>query len=119
MIDPPYIYRAEVLSVYDGDTLLLDIDLGFGVWLHNQTIRLFGLNAPELRGPERPQGIAAREALKQKLPVGSVVQIQTEKDKKGKYGRWLGTIWVPHVETETENINAWMVTHGYAQITKY
>ena len=52
----PYIYKAEVVSVYDGDTITVDIDLGFNVVLRKQKIRLGGINTPEIRGEEREEG---------------------------------------------------------------
>ena len=58
-----YKYKGLVKSVYDGDTIKVDIDLGFGVWLHNQTIRLFGINSPEIKGEFRSLGISSRDKL--------------------------------------------------------
>jgi micrococcal nuclease len=48
-----YTYKAKVLSVYDGDSLRLDIDLGFKVVMQNQRVRLLGIDTPEVRGEER------------------------------------------------------------------
>lgn len=93
MVTPPYIYRARIVSVYDGDTVTVDIDVGFGVWLHKQKLRLFGINAPEVRGEEREAGIESRDALRAMLPVGRSVVIATKRDKKGKYGRWLAEVY--------------------------
>ena len=56
-----YEYRAGNFSVVDGDTVRCDIDLGFGVWLRDQILRLHGINAPEIRGGERPEGLASKE----------------------------------------------------------
>ena len=50
-----YYYRARVKSVYDGDTCTVDIDLGLRVWLKGEKLRLYGINASELRGSERPK----------------------------------------------------------------
>lgn len=50
-----YTYRALVKSIYDGDTLRADIDLGFGVILADQSLRLLGIDTPEIKGVERPQ----------------------------------------------------------------
>ena len=49
-----YTYKARCVSVYDGDSITLDIDLGFNHWMLNQKIRLLGIDTPEIRGPERP-----------------------------------------------------------------
>ena len=104
-----YEYQATVTKVYDGDTITVDFDLGFGILIRKQKIRLLGVNTPEVRGPEKPQGIISRNALRQRI-LGKVVTIKTFKDKKGKYGRWLGEVFV-----EDENINQWLITEGYAK----
>jgi len=104
-----YEYKATVTKVYDGDTITVDFDLGFGIVLKKQKIRLLGINTPEVRGSEKPQGIISRDALRQRI-LGKVVTIKTSKDKKGKYGRWLGEVFV-----EDENINQWLLSEGYAK----
>lgn len=48
--EPAYLYRAVVVRVVDGDTINVDIDLGFYVWIKKQRIRLFGIDTPEVRG---------------------------------------------------------------------
>ena len=103
-----YEYKATVTKVYDGDTITVDFDLGFGIVLKKQKIRLLGINTPEVRGPERADGILSRNALRQRILDKQVI-IRTSKDKKGKYGRWLGEVYV-----EDENINQWLITEGYA-----
>ena len=104
-----YEYKATVTKVYDGDTITVDFDLGFGILIRKQKIRLVGINTPEVRGPEKPQGIISRNALRQRI-LGKVVTIKTFKDKKGKYGRWLGEVFM-----EEENINQWLISEGYAK----
>jgi micrococcal nuclease len=104
-----YEYKAMITKVYDGDTITADIDLGFGIVTKKQKIRLLGINTPEVRGSEKPQGIISRDALRQRI-LGKEVIIKTSKDKKGKYGRWLGEVFV-----EDENINQWLITEGYAK----
>lgn len=93
IITPPYIYRAQVVSVYDGDTITVNIDLGFGVWLYKQKIRLYGINTPEVRGEEREEGLVSRDALRAMLPTGKDIVLETKRDKKGKYGRWLAEVY--------------------------
>ena len=94
-----YEYKATVTKVYDGDTITVDFDLGFGILIRKQKIRLLGVNTPEVRGAEKPEGIISRDALRQRI-LGKVVTVRTSKDKKGKYGRWLGEVFM-----EEENIN--------------
>jgi micrococcal nuclease len=86
-------YRAHVTSVYDGDTITVDIDLGFGIVMHKQKIRLFGINTPEVRGAEKVEGKKVRDFVRE-IILAKDIEIQTIKsEKKGKYGRWLGTIY--------------------------
>ena len=103
-----YTYRANVTSVYDGDTLTVDIDLGFSVVLRKQTVRLVRINTPELRGSTQERGLAARDALRERV-LGKSVILKTIKDSREKYGRWLGEVWV-----EGQCINDWMLSEGLA-----
>ena len=107
-----YHYKAKVVSVYDGDTCRVDIDLGLNVWVKNEPIRLYRIDAPEIRGDERQKGLLARDFLRQ-LILGKEIFLQTIKDKKGKYGRYLGEIWL-RVDGEYKNINDLMVEKGHA-----
>ena len=65
--DALYYYRAETTDVYDGDTVTVNIDLGFSTWLHDQKLRLFGINAPEVKSNEKDRGIKSRDFLRAKL----------------------------------------------------
>lgn len=103
-----YTYRASVISVYDGDTLTVDIDLGFSVIMRHQTVRLARINAPELRGATAEQGLKSRDALRDKV-LGKSVVLKTFKDSREKYGRWLGEVWVDGV-----CINDWLLEVGLA-----
>ena len=105
-----YEYKAFVRKVYDGDTVTVDIDLGFDVVLKNQKIRLVRINAPEVRGKERPEGLKSRDALRAKIG-NRWIKIKTQKDKKGKYGRWLGEIWL-----EDLCVNDWLISEGLASV---
>lgn len=109
-----YYYRAKVVSVYDGDTIHVDIDLGLNTWIRNEKIRLARIDAPELRGPERPQGLAARDFLRQ-LILNQNVVIQTIKDRKGKFGRYLAEVWLEQ-NGQWVNVNDLMIQSGKAKI---
>jgi micrococcal nuclease len=88
-----YRYRCKVLRVVDGDTIDVDIDLGFGVWMHRERVRIMGIDTPESRTRdlvEKQFGLAAKEYVKTLMPVGSMQIIKTQKDKTGKFGRILG-----------------------------
>ncbi len=108
-----YKYSAFVESVYDGDTITISIDCGFGIVLKKQKIRLYGINTPEVRGEERELGLISRDKLREKILNKDIV-IETIKDKKGKYGRYLGIIYY-----EGENINDWLVKNKLAKIANY
>ena len=92
-IKPSYVYRALCVSVYDGDTITVDVDLGFGVWMKKQKLRLYGINAPEVRGAEKEEGKISRDAVRAMIPDGCDLVVETKRDKKGKYGRWLANIY--------------------------
>lgn len=105
-----YTYKAIVKSIYDGDTLRADIDLGFGVILSDQSLRLLGIDAPEMRGEERPQGLASRSFVAERIPVGSEITITTFKDRKEKFGRYLATIFY-----DGKNLNEELLSSGHAR----
>lgn len=98
-----YEYKAEVIRVIDGDTLEMNIDLGFGVRFQ-EIVRLAGINTPEIFGvkkdsEEYKKGIEAKTYVENLLMAESLktepsIIIKTEKDKKGKYGRYIATIIV-------------------------
>ncbi|MEM9328816.1 MAG: thermonuclease family protein [Bacteroidota bacterium] len=111
-----YHYKALVVGVYDGDTITAQVDLGFHVQF-TEKFRLSGIDTPEVRGGEREQGIISRDALRSKI-LNQEVFIETEKDKKGKYGRYLATV---HLEEDGEwiNVNEWLVTEGLGVFHEY
>ena len=106
-----YLYRAYVISVYDGDTCEVKVDLGFSVHF-TMKLRLHGLDAPELRGPTKPEGIKSRDYLRD-LILNKDVIIETFKDAKGKYGRYIAKIWVDVAGTKS-CVNDMLVTEGHA-----
>ncbi len=113
-----YHYKAVVISVYDGDTCTVDIDLGLHAWIRGEKLRLNRINAPELKGNERPKGLKSRDFLKSKIE-GKEVVIETIKDKKGKYGRYLVEIWLEEKPGKFININELIVKEGFAVFKKY
>jgi micrococcal nuclease len=104
-----YEYRAYVCKVYDGDTVTADIDLGFGVILRKQKLRLAGINAPKVRGESRPMGLISRDHLRMKIGNKQVI-IRTTKDKQSKYGMWLADIIL-----DGNSINDWLLAEGLAE----
>lgn len=111
LIQPGYIYRAQVVSIHDADTVTVDIDLGLRVWMRKQKIRLADINAPELRRPDQA-GENALAVLKRFLANSDVV-IQTRKDGVEKYGRWLGVIYATDSGGQF-NVNERLIKEGYA-----
>lgn len=105
-----YLYKAKIISVYDGDTVTALVDLGFHVQKEIK-VRLFGIDTPEVRGHERPEGLLAKEKLVELIGDQQVI-IQTFKDKQEKYGRWLGVIFLP--DDSTKSVNDMLVEQGYA-----
>jgi len=106
-----YEYRCEVVKIIDGDTVDVDIDLGFGVWLKKERIRMFGIDTPESRTrdlEEKKYGLAAKEFLTKWLSAGNIT-LKTQKDAEGKFGRILGELWYGDV-----NINQKMIEEHHA-----
>lgn len=89
-----YEYNCKILRVVDGDTIDVDIDLGFGVWLHRERVRVAGIDTPESRTRdlvEKQFGLAAKSRVKDLCPVGSMrILVCSRYDSKGKFGRILG-----------------------------
>jgi len=118
MFPRPFQYNALVVSVYDGDTCTVDIDLGMGIWLRGEKLRLFRINAPEMRGVERPQGMASRDRLREWIQ-GREIMLETVRDKKGKYGRYLAELWLQDKNSAWININDRLVAEGLAEYREY
>ena len=113
-----YRYNAFVSSVYDGDTITVEIDLGLKTFIKGEKIRLSRINAPELRGKEREAGLKSRDFLRQ-LILNKNILLETVKDKKGKYGRYLGEIWYAPHGKRLINVNDLLVKKGYAVYKEY
>lgn len=100
-----YEYNAKVVRVVDGDTVDVDIDLGFGIVYANQRIRLYGIDTPECRTRdlvEKKFGLFAKEYVENRLRIGDNVVLRTRLDDKGKYGRILGEFMVYDDVTDSE-----------------
>ena len=108
-------YKCNLVKVVDGDTVDVDIDLGFGVWLRKQRIRLYGIDTPESRTRDKVEkvyGLAAKEFLVDMLSTGDM-SIKTYKDAKGKFGRILGELFVKTSVGEL-SINQSLVENNHA-----
>lgn len=99
-----FVYCAHVVRIVDGDTVDLDVDLGFCIH-HRMRVRLYGINAPEMN---TEAGKVAKKALQSRIPF-TQIEIVSHKDKMDKYGRYLVELIV-----NGENLNDWMVSSGNA-----
>lgn len=112
-----FFYKAKIVAVYDGDTCTAQIDLGFGFQFNKQKLRLNGIDAPELRGDSLILGRASRDFLRDMI-LEKEIFVETFKDSKGKYGRYIANIWL-----ETEDgfvcVNDELVKNSHAVCRTY
>jgi micrococcal nuclease len=101
----PFDYPAKIVRVVDGDTCHMNIDLGFCTWIMDRSVRIAGINSPELATPE---GKLARDFARTLLPIGTQVQLRSH--SLDKYGRVLGSITLP----DTTDYGVAMVAAGMA-----
>lgn len=87
-------------------------------WVRGEMLRLHRINAPELRGKERPKGLLSSDFLREKID-GKEITIETIKDKKEKYGRYLAEVWLEEKPGKFTNINDLIVKEGFAKYHKY
>ena len=91
-----YEYKCVINRVVDGDTVDVDIDLGFGTWLRDERVRIVGIDTPESRTRDKVEklfGLAAKKRLKEVLGKKTILKTYAAKDgedMKGKFGRILG-----------------------------
>ena len=93
-----YEYKCKIVNIVDGDTIDVDISLGFDLWLFNKRIRLYNIDTPECRTKdieEKKYGLLAKEFVSNLLPIGSTQTLITIVDKNEKFGRILGKIKLP------------------------
>ena len=111
-------YNCKIVRIVDGDTVDVDIDLGFDVWLKKQRIRLYGVDTPESRTRdlvEKKYGLAAKAFVEAHLPVGSIRTLTTVKDERGKFGRILGKFKAYDDYTDAwVNLNQLMIIKHHA-----
>jgi len=112
-----YTYRAKVAKVVDGDTVDLDVGLGFEMY-HKARFRLVGINTPESFGKDAcDAGRAAKQYLIDLLPPGTVVIAKTSKDKREKYGRMLAELYLCDADGNPlkVTVNQMMIDRGHAK----
>ena len=116
---PPFdwTFQARLDRVVDGDTVYLVVDIGFGINWHAD-IRLLGINAPEVVGASKADGLVAKAFAADWFAAAASdgdwpLIVQTTKWETGKFGRWLGVIWR---RTTGECLNDLMVSSGHAVV---
>lgn len=112
-------YDITVVKVVDGDTVDVDIDLGFGICLKDERVRIMGIDTPESRTSDRVEklfGIAAKNRLYELLSEGAKLITTEDKhgeDMKGKFGRILGDFYVERYEGQREKVTDVMIEEGH------
>jgi len=121
-----YEYKATCYNVVDGDTADFEIICGFGINFRER-FRFFGINTPEIHGVKKDSeeykaGKLAMEEVK-RLILNKEVIVHTVKDKKGKYGRYLASVFTeldPDSETFLDScLNDHLVREGLAEYKHY
>lgn len=102
--------QGKVVSVHDGDTVTLDLDLGWRITLMGEKLRLDGIDAPELN---TAAGKKARDHLQGLLPIGTEVVVFSS--KRDKYGRILADLFLAAEPLATLTINRRMIVDGHAK----
>jgi micrococcal nuclease len=110
-----YQYKCKIIKVLDGDTVDIDLDLGFKIILANQRVRMAGVDTPESRttiAEEKVRGLLSKKKLAEKLPIGSWQIIETQKPDSNddKFGRILGVF----VLEDGTRVNDWLIQNNYA-----
>lgn len=109
-------YRFENVictRVIDGDTIVARVDYGFGLTQEHH-FRLYRINAPEIRGKERPKGLKSKKWLVELIEGKNII---IESHKKGKYGRYLANIYL--ADNPMACINDLLVVNKFAKYKKY
>ena len=108
-------YKAEIDRVVDGDTIDVNLDLGFSIW-HQARVRMLGIDTPESRTrnlEEKALGLASKARLKELLK-GKKIEIECSKEK-GKFGRVLGVVWATDKAGDRVNCNDQLCAEGHAR----
>lgn len=113
MLASLYNYQAKLVRVVDGDTLEVDLDMGFKTW-KRVFLRLQGINCPESRGETKVAGLAARDFVVKELPPIFLVQ----SNSLDKYGRSIANIWY-QIDSDWFNLSQVLVDNNHAELIKY
>ena len=112
----PFEYHARVNKVIDGDTINVDLDLGFNVVLSNQSVRLLGIDTPESRTSDKVEkifGTLSKEKVKEFIDKceGQIILQTVLSDSEEKFGRLLGKVISPK---DNVILNDWLIANHYA-----
>ena len=113
-----YEYRVKVNKVVDGDTVDVDIDLGFGIVIKDERVRIMGIDTPESRTrdlEEKKFGLLAKEYLTEKLNTEDIIVTTEVDNEKGKFGRILGWVWCNGVNINNQMIDEHMAVAYHGQ----
>ena len=118
-----FIYEAIVKRIIDGDSVVVDIDMGFDQWMVDQNIRFTDINAPEIRTSdleEKERGYAAKNFVEDHLYIGQKVILDSTdyRSDRGKYGRIIGNIWF-ELDGEWKNLTQMLLESDLAEYKKY
>jgi len=92
-VQDPFIYKCVIQRIVDGDTVDVNIDLGFGIWKKKERVRIAGIDTPESRTRDKVEKVFGKAATAHAhtiIPEGSNQTIRTRRDRAGKYGRTMG-----------------------------
>ena len=95
-----YRYKVDVTRIVDGDTIDVDIDLGFGIWMKKQRVRLMGIDTPESRTKDLEEKFYGKQAKKFLTSLLEETEVQLVVHDKGKFGRIIGELFVIQSENE-------------------
>lgn len=106
-----YEYNCNIVRVVDGDTVDVDIDLGFGIWVRNERVRLSGIDTPESRTRDLTEKFYGKYATQYVIKkLGESCVLRTKKDRAGKFGRVLGEFIVYDEYSDSwKSVNEMMV----------
>ncbi len=108
----PYVYPARADRVIDGDTMDVCLDLGFGIQRATR-VRLLGINCPEIHGPSKPAGLAAKTFVESIVKPGDPLLVQSRalQPCQDAFGRALVFLWVGQAES---TLNQLLINKGHA-----
>jgi len=112
-----YEYKCNITRVVDGDTVDAEIDCGFDI-IFKSRIRLYGIDTPESRTrnlDEKARGKLASQFIKDKIAEAKLVKVKTKLDKKGKFGRVLGSIIADDVDLNEQMVKNYLAVAYFGQ----